>query len=170
VTPAADTIHVTTRLGRDGRASGATAVARIDRAPAEVWAAVTDVERFARNIRMISSARRRGDDVTLDLKYKVGILFSVGFSFTARAVETEARILDLKWVSGEPRDMHLRFELAPEDDGRATLVSADATFDPMSLGWLAKYFLAHHPEIQFGIFPGVACVLVDALRKTVGSR
>ena len=45
--------------------------------------------------------------------------------------------------------------------------SGDGEFDLMSLGWLAKYFLRHHPEIQFGIFPGVALVLVDSLRRAL---
>jgi uncharacterized protein YndB with AHSA1/START domain len=164
------TVAVTVRIGPDGRASGAAAVAKILRPPADVWAAVTDVERFARHIRMVDSARRRGDEVTLDLKYKLGLIFKVGFSFTARATETDGRILELRWVSGEPRDIRLRFELTPADDGRATIVEGDGEFDVMSLGWLAKYFLQHHPEIQFGVFPGVALVLVDALKRAVAAR
>jgi hypothetical protein len=164
------TIPVTVRLGSDGRATGAVARVFISKPQAEVWSAVTDVERFSRNIRMISRAVRRGDDVTLDMKYRLGLVFNVGFSFTARAIETDGRILELRWVSGEPRDIRLRFELSPADDGKATLAEVDAQFDVMSLGWLAKYFLQHHPEIQFGVFPGTALVLADALKRTVGAR
>ena len=103
------------------------------------------------------------------MKYKVGIFFNVGFAFTARVVEETERFLELRWMSGEPRDIRLRFELTPEGDA-ATTVSCDAEFNPMSLGWLAKYFLQHHPEIQFGVFPGVALVLANALEKSVAAR
>jgi hypothetical protein len=59
----------------------------------------------------------------------------------------------------------LRFTLAPAEGGRGCSVEGDGEFDLESLGWLVKYFLRHHPEIQFGIFPGVALVLVDSLRR-----
>jgi hypothetical protein len=44
-------------------------------------------------------------------------------------------------------------------------VRSDAEFEVKSLGWLAKYFLKHHPEIQYGIFPGVALALLDSLKR-----
>ena len=59
----------------------------------------------------------------------------------------------------------LRFTLTPVEDGAACLVEGDGEFDLHSLGWLVKYFLKHHPEIQHGIFPGVALVLIDSLRR-----
>jgi hypothetical protein len=51
------------------------------------------------------------------------------------------------------------------DGGRETMVHATAEIDVRSLGWLAKYFLGHHPEIQHGILPGVALALLDSMRR-----
>jgi hypothetical protein len=113
---------------------------------------------------MIHRARRDGDRITIDLKFKVAIL-SVGFTFVADAVYEQEKWLELRWVSGEPRGIRLRFELEPADEGRATIVRGDGEFDAQSLGWLAKYFLKHHPEIEYGIFPGVALALIDSMRK-----
>jgi hypothetical protein len=155
---------VKVRLDGDGKPVGAAAVARIDRPVAEVWAAVSDIERYARHLPMVHRARRSGDSVTFDLKFKIGF-FSVGFQFSADAVYEAERWLELRWTAGEPRDIRLRFELTPIEEGRACLVEGDGEFDLMSLGWLAKYFLRHHPEIQYGIFPGVALVLIDSLRR-----
>lgn len=39
-------------------------------------------------------------------------------------------------------------------DGRP--VAARDTRMAMSLGWLVKAFLKHHPEIRFGVFPATA--------------
>ena len=50
------------------------------------------------------------------------------------------------------------------DDGKACMLRSTAAFDAMSLGWLAKYFLEHHPEIQFGVMPGVAIGLLASMR------
>lgn len=159
--PGAPTVKV--RLARDGAPLGAAASVRIEHSPEVVWSAVADIERYARHLPMVHRARRDGDDVAFDLRFKVGFL-SAGFSFRARATYEEGRWLELRWLEGEPRDIRLRFTLTPTDDG-ACLVEGDGEFDLMSLGWLAKYFLRHHPEIQFGIFPGVALVLIDSLRR-----
>jgi carbon monoxide dehydrogenase subunit G len=158
---------VTVRFSPDGRPIGATARARIERPAADVWAAIADVERFVRHIPMVHTATRRGDDVAFDLKFKVGVLFSVGFRFEARATYLEGRKMELRWTSGEPRDVYLRFEIEPTDEGRACMIEGEGAFDVMSLGWLAKYFLKNHPEIELGVFPGTALVLVDALRRAV---
>ena len=157
---------VEVRVAPDGRPLGAAASARIDHPVAEVWAVIADIERYARYLPMVHRAERKGDSVTFHLRFKVGF-FSVGFQFTADATYEAEKWLELRWTAGEPRDLRLRFELTPVDDGRACMVSGDGEFDMMSLGWLAKYFLRHHPEIQFGIFPGVALVLVDSLRRAV---
>jgi hypothetical protein len=77
------------------------------------------------------------------------------------------KYLELRWVSGEPRGIRLRFDLEPLDDGKACLVRSSGEFDAMSLGWLAKYFLKHHPEIQFGVMPGVAVGLLESMRQAV---
>jgi hypothetical protein len=117
---------------------------------------------------MVHRARREGDQVTIDLRFKIGF-FSVGFAFSARVAWEPEKWLELRWTSGEPRDIRLRFSLAPLDGGRACLVEGDGEFDLTSLGWLTRYFLRHHPEIQLGIFPGVALALVDTLRRASGA-
>lgn len=153
------------RCGQDGMPVGAAASARIERPVARVWAVVTDL-RFARFIPMVHRVRREGDRVTFELKFKIGF-FSVGFQFTAAVTQEPERRIELRWVSGEPKKLRLCFTLTPVDGGKACLVEGDGEFDVMSLGWLVKYFLKHHPEIQFGIFPGVALVLIDSLRRAV---
>ncbi|HEY8088473.1 MAG TPA: SRPBCC family protein [Polyangiaceae bacterium] len=155
---------VKVRLAPDGKPLGAAASARIEHPVAVVWAAISDLERYARHLPMVHRARRSGDDVTFELRFKIGF-FSVGFQFSAHATYEAERWLELRWTAGEPKDIRLRFELTPTDDGKACTVEGDGEFDLMSLGWLAKYFLRHHPEIQFGIFPGVALVLIDSLRR-----
>jgi hypothetical protein len=115
---------------------------------------------------MVHAARRVGDDVTFDLRFKVGF-FSVGFQFTARATYEPPRSLELRWTAGEPRDIRLRFTLTPLEGGAACAVEGDGEFDLQSLGWLVKYFLRHHPEIAHGVFPGVALVLIDSLKRAV---
>lgn len=155
---------VKVRTAPDGKPRGAAAVARIEHPVSVVWAAVSDVERYAKHLPMVHRVRRREDDLTFDLRFKIGF-FSVGFQFQAHATYEAERWLELRWTEGEPRDIRLRFAMAPSDDGRACTVEGDGEFDMMSLGWLAKYFLRHHPEIQFGILPGVALVLIDSLRR-----
>lgn len=155
---------VKVRTAPDGKPLGAAALARIEHPVSVVWAAVSDVERYAKHLPMVHRARRQGDDVTFELRFKIGF-FSVGFQFKAHATHESERWLELNWTEGEPRGIRLRFALTPTDDGRACMVEGDGEFDVMSLGWLAKYFLRHHPEIQFGIFPGVALVLIDSLRR-----
>ena len=161
---------VSIRFAENGSPVGATAVARIDRAASDVWPVLVEIERFAGRLPMIHRASRRGDEIVLDLRFKVGLIFSVGFQFVARIVQGPGHRLELRWISGEPRDVLLRFELTALDGEGACLVESEGAFDVMSLGWLAKYFLKHHPEIQFGIFPGVALVLIDSLRRAVEQR
>ena len=155
---------VKVRTAPDGKPLGAAAVARIEHPVPVVWAAVSDVERYAKHLPMVHRVRRRDDDLTFELRFKIGF-FSVGFEFQAHATYEAERSLELRWTGGEPRNIRLRFTLTPTEDGRACTVEGDGEFDVMSLGWLAKYFLRHHPEIQFGIFPGVALVLIDSLRR-----
>jgi hypothetical protein len=112
---------------------------------------------------MLHKVRRQGDRVTAQLRFKISF-FSVGFEFTADAAYVENRWLELRWVAGEPRELRIRFDLEDAGDG-TTRVRGAISFDVFSLGWLAKYFLKNHPEIQFGIFPGCALVLVDSMRK-----
>jgi ribosome-associated toxin RatA of RatAB toxin-antitoxin module len=152
------------RLAPDGRPLGASAVTRIARPIARVWEVVADVERYAGRVPMISRLRKQGARIEVDLKFKVA-LFTAGFEFTADVTSEHERWLEIRWVAGEPRGIHLRFELTSIEDGRACLVRGDGSFDAMSLGWLVKYFLKHHPEIQHGIFPGVTLILLDSMRR-----
>lgn len=157
---------VTVRLGPDGMPVGAAATGCVEHPVATVWALLADVERYASLLPMVHRARRSGDDVTYNLKFRIGF-FSVGFHFTARATWHEPQWIELRWVSGEPAGIRLRFDLAPLDEGRACQVTGDAEFELQSLGWLVKYFLKHHPEIQHGIFPGVALVLLDTVKRAL---
>jgi hypothetical protein len=70
-----------------------------------------------------------------------------------------------EWTGGEPRGILLRFSLTPIEGERACIVETQAEFEVQSLGWLVKYFLKHHPEIQHGIFPGITLVLLDSIRR-----
>ncbi len=160
-----DTI-VAVQHGPDGRPVSARATAKISRPAAQVWTVITELEKYAGRVPMIHKAKRDGDRVTVDLKFKVSIV-SVGFQFVADASYgggDDGKWLELAYVSGEPKELRLRFDLTADDTTSCTLV-ASGTFDVQSLGWLAKYFLKNHPEIEYGIFPGVVLSLVDAMRR-----
>jgi ribosome-associated toxin RatA of RatAB toxin-antitoxin module len=146
---------------------GATAAARVAAPPERVWAVVSDVASYAAHIPMISKVKREGDRVAVHLKFRIS-LFSVGFDFTADGTYQEGKWLELRWVSGEPRELRIRFDLAPVE--AATVVHVMCGFDLNSLGWLVKYFLKHHPEIQFGIFPGSALTLLESMKKAVETQ
>jgi ribosome-associated toxin RatA of RatAB toxin-antitoxin module len=153
-------------LGRGERPVGATATARVAAPLGRVWTVLSDVERFSRLMPMVSGVRRRGEDLAFDLKFKVGF-FSAGFEFVARITLVKEKEVAIRWVSGEPRDLLLRFTMAPLEEDGACTVDIEATFELESLGWLVKFFLKNHPEIRHGIFPGVALVLHDSLRRAL---
>ncbi len=150
--------------GAGGRPIRAAARGRVEASVTRVWETIYDVERFARNLPMVDHARRRGDAVSFDLKFKVGF-FSAGFDFQTRMSYEPEKWLAYDWTGGEPRDIRLRFELSAIDGQDACMVQTEAGFDVQSLGWLVKYFLKHHPEIQHGIFPGITLVLLDSIRR-----
>ncbi len=156
------------RLSPEGRLRGASARARIERPAAEVWELLQDLEGYVRYLPMVDRVERSGDELTLSLRFKLG-LFSAGLRFTAHATYSEGRTVELRWVAGEPRDLRLRFELTDAGDG-ACIVDGEGEFDLQSLGWVVKYFLKHHPEIELGIYPGVALALIDALRRAAAAR
>ena len=156
------------KVAADQRPIGASAVMRIAAPLARVWQVVSEVDRYAERVPMVSKVRRQGDRVQVDLKFKVA-LFTAGFEFTADVAMEKERWLELRWVAGEPRGIRLRFELTSIEGGAATLIRGDGEFDAMSLGWLVKFFLKHHPEIQHGIFPGTTLVLLDAMRRAAES-
>jgi carbon monoxide dehydrogenase subunit G len=155
-------------VGADGTPSSATATTRIGAPAAKVWSFIADVDRYPQFVPMLSKVKRDGDRVHVHLKFKIS-LFSVGFDFVADAKYEEARWLELRGVAGEPRDLHIRFDLVDGTDGTSTLRST-ISFDTFSLGFLAKYFLKHHPEIRYGIFPGCAYGLADSMRKAAEGR
>jgi hypothetical protein len=128
-----DTI-VAVQHGPDGRPISARATAKILRPAAVVWAVLADVEKFAGRVPMIHKAKRVGDRVTVDLKFKVSIL-SVGFQFVADATYDEGKWLQLTYVSGEPKDLKLRFDLAADDATSARSSRAARSTRTRWAGW-----------------------------------
>jgi ribosome-associated toxin RatA of RatAB toxin-antitoxin module len=174
----ASTIEV--RFAADGLPSGAAAERVAAATPAQVWAVIDDLERYPERVPMISKARRvtprapgaplgPRERIEMQLKFRIA-LFSAKFGFVGDVTGEPERWLELDWVSGEPGSLHIRFDLEPVDDGRATRVRAAVSFDIRTLGWLVKFFLRHHPEIQYGVFPGSALVLVDSLCRVAEGR
>ena len=162
-------VDCTVDIDGAGLPASARAALRLDRTVAEVWKVIEDVDRYAERIPMMHRVRRDGDRATIDLKFKI-TLFSVGFQFVVDVAKEHESSVELRWVSGEPRGIRLRFDLEPLDEGKACMLRSSATFDAMSLGWLAKYFLKHHPEIQFGVMPGVAVGLLASVRQALSGR
>lgn len=151
-----------------GEPRSAVAAMRVAAPVGRIWSLVEQVERFDGFVPMLHQVRRQGDVARIGLRFKIA-LFSVGFEFKARVTQEPQRWLELSWLEGEPRDLRLRFDLqalGPDE----TLLHTTASFDVDSLGWLAKYFLKHHPEIKYGVFPGVAVALADSVRKAVEQR
>jgi ribosome-associated toxin RatA of RatAB toxin-antitoxin module len=159
--------RVQVHLGPDKKPVGATAAARIETTRERLWAVISDVSSYAGRVPMMHRVHRDGDRIHAQLRFRIA-LFSVGFEFTADARYEDGKWLELTHVAGEPKGLKLRFELSPTQNG-ATLVHAFIAFDVMSLGWLVKFFLKHHPEIRFGVFPGSALVLLDSVRRAVES-
>lgn len=159
-------VAVIVDIDEAGLPKAARAEARFERPIADVWKVIDDVDRYADRVPMMHKVRRSGDRATVDLKFKIS-LFSVGFQFVVDIEKKHQEFLELRYVSGEPKGIKLRFDLESVDDGKACVVRSTGAFDAMSLGWLAKYFLRHHPEIQFGVMPGVAVGLLEAMRAAV---
>jgi carbon monoxide dehydrogenase subunit G len=155
-------VHV--EIDGNGRTTSATAEAIIHQPPSVVWRIVEDVDQFPGRIPMISKVKLNGNRATVQLKFRLS-LFSVGFEFVVDVKSEEGKWVELAYVSGEPKGIKLRFDLEPGDpEGKSTRLKTTGAFDVMSLGWLAKYFLKHHPEIQFGVIPGVAVGLLESIR------
>lgn len=159
---------VTVDLDRAGKPIGAEATAVIAASRARVWQFIANVDGYANIVPMLHKVKRNGDSVTVQLRFKLS-LFSVGFEFTCAVQMQEPAWLELNWTAGEPQALRIRFDL-DEDGPDRTKVRAGIWFDPFSLGWLTKVFLKHHPEIQYGIFPGCALAIVDSMRKVAESR
>ena len=85
----------------------------------------------------------------------------------AERLVDEGRAMELRYVEGEPRDLRIRHEVHDASVEGASVLFTTVSFDALSLGFLAKYFLKHHPEIRFGVFPGSALTLSDAVLRAV---
>ncbi len=148
--------------GPDGGPVGATA-ARVVRAPPErVWRTVSDVSSYGGRVPMMDHVRVDGAYATAQLRFGVS-LFSARFSFKVERAIVEGRSLDLRHVAGEPKDIHIRFDLAPGATSGASRLHVTTGFDVFSLGWLVKVFFKHHPEIRFGVHPGCALGLLETM-------
>ena len=161
-------VDLKVHIDESGSPRGATAVARVDAPIARLWKVIEDVDRYPERIPMIHRVRIDAARAQVDLKFKLA-LFSVGFHFVVDVLQEKEKWLELRWVSGEPRDIRLRFDLEELDGGEACMLHSTGEFDVKSLGWLAKYFLRHHPEIQFGVVPGVAVALLESMRAAAVS-
>ncbi len=153
----------------NGRLCAATAGLRIDVSPEQLWKVLADLPNYHKRVPMMSRVAVADRRIAVDLKFRMS-LFSVGFSFVADAILDEGRSIELRYVSGEPRDLAIRFDLQPIGDGKSSALQTRIGFDVDSLGWLVKVFLRHHPEIEYGIFPGCALALVDTMRKAATGK
>lgn len=167
--PTAQKSIVEVFLGPDGLPTAGAAVARVEAPPARVFALFHALEDYPGRVPMIHKTTRHGSRVTVDLRFKVA-LFAAKFEFTAEVIEVPDQSMELRWVSGEPHGLRIRHDLVPLDEGRATEVRTHVGFDINSLGWLVKFFLRHHPEIQFGVFSGTALALQHSLRQALATQ
>lgn len=156
-------------IGADGGPVGATAARYVAASPARTWAVISDVGSYGGRVPMMEHVRLDGRFVTAQLRFGVS-LFSTKFSFKVERTVDEGRTVDLHWVEGEPRDLHIRLEVLPVEAPGACILRVDIGFDIFSLGWLAKFFLKNHPEIRFGVFPGSALTLVETMRAAAESK
>jgi carbon monoxide dehydrogenase subunit G len=155
-------------LGPHDDPRGAIAAVRVAAPPERVWAIIRDVEAYPSRIPMIDKVKVEGDRLTMRLAFRIA-LFTARFGFTATLTRDEGRSLEVKYESGEPRDILLRFDLVPTPDGDGTLLYVASSFDLSTLGWLVKFFLKHHPEIRYGVYPGSSLALLDSIRQAAES-
>jgi hypothetical protein len=163
------------RDGR-GRASGANAWARLDVDGAACRAALDAIERtasfaeFVKHIPMVREIRKDGDLMRIDLQFRVSVI-SVKFGAKARLRRESPNALCMDYVEGEPAGLTLRFAFSePAVLGGKALLMTSSAYEIDSLGWLAKNFLRHHPEIRDGAQTGTAVAIVEALRKAIETR
>ena len=151
--------------GPGGHTTSAAAIGRIEASPARVWKVLTEVDRYAERVPLIDKVKIRGDVVDFGLRFRVSF-FSVGFSFETSLREIEGRRLTLSYRSGEPKDIVIDYLVEPiaEAPG-STALAVHIGFDVDSIGWLARYFLKHHPEIKHGVHAGCALALFDSMRR-----
>lgn len=148
-----------------GKSAGAVAALHVDAPVERIFAVLEDVEGLPSRVPMIHEVVRDGDQLDIQLRFKVA-LFSAKFGFRAIRRVDPGRSVSLTYVSGHPRDLSIRFDVLAADDG-ATALYVGATYDIDSLGWLVSYFLRHHPEIRLGVHPGTVLTLLDAVERAV---
>ena len=147
-----------------GEVVGAKAVVPVRASPKDVIAKATalskqrEMSHLLRGIPMIKSLSLDGDRAAIQMQFKVAFL-SVNFGVKGRVTRESERVVHFQSSEGEPRDTHLRFEL------KDNAVELTISFDLDSLGFVAKYFLKHHPEIRPGIFAGVAYSVGDSIQR-----
>lgn len=160
-------VHV--RLGSDGGPVAATAARKIAAPKDRVWRIVSDVDGLVHRVPMMDRVHVEGSRATVHLRFGIG-LFSARFAFKVERRMEEGRAMELHYLEGEPKDLLIRHELVESSAPGATLLYTTVGFDAFSLGFLAKYFLKHHPEIRFGVFPGSALTLSDAVNRAALGR
>jgi hypothetical protein len=162
-------------LQRDasGKSTGAQAWLRTTASAAQCQKALDDIsevanfKRFSQHIPMIRDIRRDGPHLVIELQFKVSLL-SVKFGAKTHIVRESERAVRFDYVSGEPKGLSLRFAYSnPEALPGETLLEVSSSFDPDSLGWLAKHFLKSHPEIRDGVQTGSAVATAEALRQSI---
>jgi carbon monoxide dehydrogenase subunit G len=154
---------VRVHIGDDKLPVGASGALRVAAPPDVVWELIERVDRHPELVHMIHRAHRDGDEVWIQLRFRMAVL-SAKFGFKGTLREEPGRWLEMSYVSGEPKGIRLRFEIEPVDGGRSTLLRIAVTYDIYTLGFLVKFFLRHHPEIQHGVYPGTVLSLLDSIR------
>lgn len=167
--PSSQKSIVEVSLAPDGLPTAGAAIGRVEAPPSQVFALFRAIENYPGRVPMIDKTTRHGSRVTVVLRFKVA-LFSAKFEFTAEVIEVQDQSMELRWIAGEPHGLRIRHDLTPLDGGRATEVRTHVGFDVNSLGWLVKFFLRHHPEIQFGVFSGTALALQHSLKRAVAAE
>ena len=154
-------------LGPSGLPIAACAAGVVEAPPEQVFEVLTDIERYAERVPLIHKARVHGDWAEFSLRLKLAF-FGVGFSFASNvASDPEQRSLALGYRSGEPKDIAIHYDIVPlASDPERSLMYVQIGFDIQSLGWLVKFFLKHHPEIQYGVFSGCALALLESMRSS----
>ncbi len=142
----------------------AVAATRVEASRARVWDMIRDVSHFPSRLPMVHQVHVDGDRVAMQLRFKIAF-FSTKFGFELRHREEDREWAELSYLSGEPRDIHFRFDLADGSIPDTTILQVTIGFDARSLGWLVTVFLRNHPEIQLGVYPGAAFAVLDAVKR-----